>query len=223
MPYFDKNFLSFFKELEKNNHKPWFDENRKRYESDVKKPFKEFIAEMAKAMQPLYPNSDLSKNTSIMRINRDIRFSADKTPYKIHMAGKVSPKGTKDKTNPGLYVQANHKDVRVYSGSFSLEKEQLYAIRSHINNDLDRFNKLVTDSKFTSTFSEILGDKNKRLPPEFRDAEAAQPLIANKGFYWYFKLPPANLTKDSLIQELISRFQVTLPVNNFFDEALSQI
>ena len=220
MPYFSKDYLAFFEELEKNNKKEWFDVNRKRYEKDVKEPFKNFIAETARALQPLYPDSDLSANTSIMRINRDIRFSADKTPYKIHMAGMIMPKGAKDKSRPGFFVQANHNDVRVYSGAHTVEKDQLLAVRKKIASELGRFNKLINEAKFKSTFSEILGDKNKRLPPEFSEVMEKQPLIANKGFYWYFKLPPETLLKDSLLEELVSRYRVTLPLNTFFYEAM---
>jgi len=217
---FSKDYLIFFSELEKNNNKEWFDENRKRYEKEVKKPFKIFISELAKALQPLYPDRDLSNNTSVMRINRDIRFSNDKTPYKIHMGGMIMPNGVKDKTRPGFYVQANHVDVRVYSGSHGLEKDRLQALRSHIKNNLTRFNKLVNDKEFNSIFSEILGEKNKRLPPEFQEVANAQPLIANKAFYWYFKLDPKLVLQDNAIEELVSRYRVTLPLNRFIDEVL---
>ncbi len=84
MIYFNQDYLDFFKELEQNNSKEWFDENRKRYEKSVKGPFKAFAKDLADEMQYLYPEVNLVENTSIIRINRDIRFSKDKTPYKIH-------------------------------------------------------------------------------------------------------------------------------------------
>lgn len=220
---FTSNFSSFFEELEQNNHKTWFDENRKRYEEEVKKPFKSFVDDLSSALQPLYPHVNLGENTSLMRINRDIRFSADKTPYKIHMAAMIMPGGIKDKTRPGLYVQANHLDIRVYSGVHVLEKDQLQAIRSHIAQNLKQFNKLVTDPQFEAVFSKILGEKNKRLSAEFQEIEKEQPLIANKNFYWYFKLPPDSLLKDDLVQQLVTKYRLTLPLNQFFDSALGEM
>lgn len=220
MPHFDKDFLAFFKELEKNNSKDWFDINRKRYESSVKKPFKAFMLEMVAAYGELYPQTDVSENYRVMRINRDIRFSADKTPYKIHMAGSVSKHGKKETNLPGLYVQANHKDVRVYSGVFGLDKEQLYDVRDHIKENLSEFNKLVSAKKFVDIYGEILGEKNKRLPKEFQEVEEQQPLIANKSFYWFFKLEPGLVTKDDLIPQLISHYKASLPLNTFFEKAL---
>src|SRR5680860_402665 len=220
MKYFDKDFTNFFKELEKNNSKEWFDKNRKRYEKSVKEPFKKFVLDLIEALQKVYPNVDLSNEYSIMRINRDIRFSADKTPYKIHMGSMIMPNGKKDKTKPGFYIQANHKDVRVYSGAHMLEKEQLQAARTHIRKNLKEFDILINDKDFVQAFGEILGEKNKRLPKEFKEVEDKQPLIANKSFYWYFKLKPETLTRDGLIDALVSRHKNALPLNRFFEKAL---
>lgn len=221
MPHLDNDFLAFFKELEQNNSKEWFDEHRKRYETTVKKPFKAFVEQLVAELQKLYPDHELSNNFSIMRINRDIRFSTDKTPYKIHTGAMISPHGKKEHSRPGFFVQANHADVRVYSGSHSLEKEQLYAIRQHISYNLAAFNALINEKNFKNTFGEIRGEKNKRLPAEFAELESQQPLIANKSFYWFFKLPPETLLKDNLIEELIKRYQYSLPLNAFFEEALA--
>jgi len=220
MVHFDKDYASFFRELEKNNSKEWFDQNRKRYEKNIKIPFKNFMTTLAEHLQEFYPEADLSTNFSVMRINRDIRFSADKTPYKIHMAGMVMPGGVKDKTRPGLYVQVNHKDIRVYSGSMMLEKEQLQAIREYIADHLDEFNKLISDKNFTEIFGEISGEKNKRLPKEFQETSEIQPLIANKEFYWFFKIKSTEITSNNLVDILVDKFQTTLPLNSFFEKAL---
>lgn len=220
MAHFNKDFANFFKELAKNNTKEWFDENRKRYEKSIKIPFKNFVLDLVKQLQEVYPDTDLSDKYSIMRINRDIRFGVDKTPYKIHMGTMIMPNGKKDKTKPGFYMQANHKDIRVYSGAHMLEKNQLQAVRNHIKENLEEFNALINDKSFSEVFGEIQGDKNKRLPAEFREIESLQPLIANKSFYWYFKIKSDNLTKETLIEQLVSKYKKALPLNTFFEEAL---
>jgi uncharacterized protein (TIGR02453 family) len=199
MIYFTKDFTSFFSELENNNHKEWFHENKKRYETSVKKPFEEFVGEMISALTEIYAEMMITPKDAIFRINRDIRFSKDKSPYKTHMAALLSPGGKKDKTTPAMYLQMNHKDVRVYSGSHMLEKDQLHNVRASIKENLDEFNKLVTDKSFVETFGEIHGEKNKRVPPEFTDTVESQPLIANKSFYYFFKQKPESLTKEGLI------------------------
>ena len=102
MAYFTKDFIDFFKELAANNKKEWFDSNRQRYEKSVKQPFAEFVQEMIDRIQPDGPAVYISTKDAIFRINRDIRFSNDKTPYKTYMAALVSAKGKKDKGTPGF-------------------------------------------------------------------------------------------------------------------------
>ena len=97
MAYFTKDFIDFFKELAANNKKEWFDFNRKRYEKSVKQPFAEFVQEMIDRIRADDPKVDISTKDAIFRINRDVRFSKDKTPYKTHMAAIVSARGKKDK------------------------------------------------------------------------------------------------------------------------------
>lgn len=218
--YFTNDFAKFFKELEKNNNKDWFDANRKRYDDSVKKPFSKFMTAIADELQKVYPKSSMRDNIKTFRINRDIRFSKDKTPYKIHMAAMVSPVDKKDMTSPGFYTQANHNDIRVYSGVYMPDKDQLEAVRDHIKDNLKEFDKLINDKAFKSTFGEILGEKNKRLPQEYQEAAEKQPLLYNKGFYWFFKLPSKELTSDKLVKTLINNYKKAMPLNTFFDKAL---
>ena len=221
MKYFTKDFVAFFKELEKNNNRDWFQENKKRYESSVKNPFSIFVEALIGRLSEIYPNLTQLPKEAIFRINRDVRFSADKTPYKVQSSALISEKGKKDYATPAFYIQANHNDVRVYSGSHRLDKNQLQNLRSEISHNMKEFNKLITDKKFTSTFGEILGDKNKRIPKEFVDAEKEQPLIANKSMYYFFKQPSSSLVKDALIDGLIEGYKAAIPLNQFIERAIS--
>ena len=220
MPHFDKDFLKFFRELEKNNSKDWFDENRKRYETVVRDPWKAYIKTLAVDLQKLYPGKDLEGNVQVSRINRDIRFSRDKTPYKDHVGAMIMPNGRADKGRPGFYIQANQHDVRVYSGAYKIEKERLSDIRYHIAENMGRFKKIIGAKEFVDTFGEIRGEKNKRLPKELQDSADKQPLIYNKSFYWFFKLDPMTIMSDSLTKELVTTFKKSMPLNKFFEEAI---
>ena len=83
---FNEEYLDFFKELAQFNKKEWFDENRKRYEKSVKIPFKKFVTELIQEIQKIDPEVEIEAKDAVFRINRDIRFSKDKTPYKIQMS-----------------------------------------------------------------------------------------------------------------------------------------
>ena len=99
--YFSPDFLQFFKELAANNHKEWFDENRKRYETVVKKPFEVFVQHAIDEMAKLDPRlSELDPKKCIFRINRDIRFSKDKAPYKLNRSAAISVGGRNDMIEP---------------------------------------------------------------------------------------------------------------------------
>jgi len=215
MKYFTKDFAAFFKDLEKNNNREWFLENKNRYENSVKNPFHDFVEGLIGSLSDTFPNLTIEPKDAIFRIYKDVRFSKDKTPYKIHASALISEGGKKDKTKPGFYVQVNHVDVRVYSGCHVLDKDQLTGVRSQIASNQKQFMKLISEKKFTDTFGEILGEKNKRLPPEFAELEKDLPLIANKSFYYFFKLSPKVLVQDDLIDMLVTKYHVATPLNNF--------
>lgn len=221
MIYFDTDYITFFSGLETNNTKEWFDANKKTYENKIKKPFAAFIEELIAAYNSLGYNIPMTAKDAVMRINRDVRFSNDKSPYKMHMSAMVSPHGKKDTTKPGMYIEANHKHLRLYTGSHTLEKQDLYNVRRHIADNVNEFTKLATNKAFKEVFGEILGEKNKVIPPEFKDAAEKQPLIYNKSFYYFANFDPKTLLQDGLIDKLITAFKVAAPVNSFFEEALS--
>ena len=86
MIYLEKEYLNFFNELSENNNKLWFDENRKRYEKFVKKPFENLITDLIAELSNIDLKITMQAKDAMFRINRDIRFSNDKTPYKTQMS-----------------------------------------------------------------------------------------------------------------------------------------
>ena len=220
MSYFDKDFLNFFKELEKNNNKEWFDENRKRYEKTIKDPFKAFVQQMINRMQELDENIIIQPKDCIFRINRDVRFSKDKTPYKTQVSAVVGVGGKKNRTTPGIYFQFSPNDIRIYSGIFRLEKEDLHNVRQEIAYNMDEFSKIISNKEFVNTFGEIHGEKNKRLDKDLMESAENQPLIFNKGFYYYKKWDAKTVFDNGLDSILIETFKVAIPLNNFFKRAL---
>ncbi len=220
MIYFDTDFLKFFKDLEKNNNRDWFNTNKKRYESSVKEPFQKFVEDLIIRMSKDEPAIQVTAKDAIFRIFRDTRFSADKTPYKIHASAAISAAGKKDYATPGLYLQMNHADVRIYSGTHDLETARLSELRGFISENLPEFNKLVNDKKFNEVFGEVRGEKNKRIPEEFRAAAEKQPLLYNKSFYYFTKWDPKTIFEKDLITKIMKAYAVAGKINAFFRRAL---
>lgn len=85
MQYFTQEYIDFFKYLSNNNHKEWFHDNIKRYENNIKKPFLNFVTSLIEEVSKIDDEVNLDAKKCISRINRDIRFSKDKTPYNLHL------------------------------------------------------------------------------------------------------------------------------------------
>ena len=220
MSHIKQDFLNYFRDLTKNNNKEWFHENKKRYEQAVKKPFEDFITNLIETLQEVEGQIPHSAKDGIMRINRDIRFSKDKTPYKTHMAAIISAHGKRNMRLPGMYIQISLEDLRIYSGCHILEKDDLQKVRSYIKDHLEEFDKLINDKKFKEVFGEVHGEKNKRLPPEFVQVLEKQPLIANKGFYYFKKYDPESILKDDCIETLVKDYKVGYPMGQFLTKAI---
>jgi uncharacterized protein (TIGR02453 family) len=121
-PVFTRETFQFFKELGRNNHKVWMDANRERYQSGVVQPFRCLLEELAPVALKLDSRFDTSGRTgpNFSRINRDIRFAKDKTPYKTQMYLKFSVPAPGNRESGQLYVGLSTDTVttgfRIYSG-----------------------------------------------------------------------------------------------------------
>lgn len=220
MAYFTKDFMQFFRDLEKNNNKHWFDANRKRYQTSVKEPFYLFVDHMIGLVNQQDPSVQITAKDAVLRINRDIRFSPDKTPYNLHYGAIISPAGRKDKSVPGFFIRFSPKQVGLFGGAHGIDKDQLQKIRKSISDDVEAFQQLVNEKNFKRQFGTILGEKHKRIPPEFQVAFEEEPLIANKEFYFMAELDPDIIIDDKLPQVLMKYWQVANPVREFLTTAL---
>ncbi len=220
MAYIKKDFIAFFNELEKNNSKEWFDENRKRYEESVKKPFGQLIDEMINRIHAEDPSVSIQSKDAVMRINRDIRFSADKTPYNTHFGAIISSTGRKDKSVPGFFLRFSAKGIEILGGAYGVNKNQLQNIRNFISADLMAFEKVIGDDKFKGYYGNILGEKHKRIPKEFQEVASKQPLIANKQFYYRASLPVKNITDGNLPEILMDYWRAAKPVKEFLIQSM---
>lgn len=219
MTYFSEDYLNFFKELAANNHKDWFDENRNRYHKNVKEPFDAFIRDVIKMVNKHDKNVEIEPKDAIFRINRDIRFSKDKTPYKINRSAIISEKGRKDKAFPGLYLEMGPEHFRIYGGVYMPDKEQLLSIRERLVKKQSHFEKLIADKDFVSTFGELRGEENK-IVRDFKEEVTKFPLILKKQFYWFKEFNPELILKENLMEVTEKAYLAQKPVMDFFIQSI---
>lgn len=155
MSYFSPDFLTFFEELAGDNSKDWFDENRARYHRVIKDPWYVFVKDLIKAVQKDDPYLDLEVKNAVFRINRDIRFAKDKTPYKLHVAAAICRGGRKAMHYPGIYVHLGQDGVHLGSGCYQPDKENLRAIRKALVAYPKRVKKILENETFVKTFGEM--------------------------------------------------------------------
>lgn len=121
-PIFTRETFRFFKDLGRNNSKAWMDQNRERYRTTIVQPFRRLLEELSNDVLKLDSRFDVSGRTgpSFSRINRDIRFAKDKTPYKTQMYLKFSvpvpDNGETGQLYVGLSAEAVTVGFRIYSG-----------------------------------------------------------------------------------------------------------
>jgi len=132
----------------------------------------------------------------------------------------ISSGGRKDKTTPGAYIQISAEDVRLYSGCFELTTKQKEQIRVSIYENMDEFNAIINNPSFVKTFSEVRGDKYKKIPATYLESTEIQPLLLNKSFYFYKKYKPELVLSSELLETFISDYSHAIEINEFLRKAL---
>ena len=215
MQYFTNEFINFFLDLEQNNHKEWFHANKKRYENHVRKPMIALTGNLIAEMQKHDPEISGIASKCLGRINRDIRFSKDKTPYNQHMWAHIS-KGTKQEPIPGIAYRFGGRDCGIMTGYYTPSKNQLNHLRNRITSDLKTFQKLKSEKNFVEKFGTIRGEKYKRLPTELAEIQDNEPLIANKQFYYVAEKKASFVTSKNLLSEIMDHWLAAKKMNDFF-------
>ena len=212
-------FYEFFIELSANNQKSWFDENRARYEREVKALFLTFVESVLVKMAAVDGRfSGMEAKQCIFRINKDIRFSKDKTPYKLHCAAAIQIGGRKEMGAGGLYIQLGPEECGLYSGVYMPEKDELMRIRGLIAGDLEGFNRVITDKVFVKYFGTVRGEKNKRIDADWVVAAAEQPLLYNKQFYIQHVMDAEDTLRSNFDDYVVEVWKASKGFNAFLQK-----
>lgn len=214
-----KAYSEFFEDLKQNNNKAWFHANKKRYEQDVKAPFLNLLSGLISILRQWDSRILQDEKKAIFRINRDVRFSKDKTPYHVLLKAGFSPNGKKSML-PGYYLGISAETIHVGGGLFNVKSPELKLIRQHIVDNVDDFLKLVDDKSFKRTFKDLKGEASKRIDKSMEETAQKTKLIYNKQFYAMANLPLSNYYETSDLEETVIRyFKAIKPLNEFLNGA----
>ena len=171
-----KDSLQFLDDLKANNNRDWFLENKKRYEI-FKKDYQQLVGQFLDMMKPLDPSLEmLEVKNCTFRINRDIRFSKDKTPYKSY-AGVWLSSGAKGKNRSGYYVHIERDKSFIAGGFYCPEAEDLKKVRKEIAFFYDDLEAILQEKNFKKEFGDFDRNESSILKNPPRGYEKDHPAI----------------------------------------------
>jgi len=214
--------LTYLKQLKKNNNKPWFDVHRAKYEA-ARIDFANFIQLVIEALQKTDTTiTGLTARDCIFRINRDIRFSKDKIPYKSHFGASIKRGGRKSPF-AGYYFHCEPGASFVGGGLWMPEAPSLKNVRQEIDYNWDEFQSIINNKKFKTTFTDLYkgGDVSLSVMPKGypKDHEAIDYLKL-KSFIAETKISDKELTKGSLHKKTLAAFVALQPLLHFVNRTI---
>ena len=220
MPESLRDTLSFLRDLRVNNNKPWFDANRKRYEV-ARAHFEDFIAELILATGEFDDLAGVTPKECMFRINRDIRFSPDKTPYKISMSGVIG-KGGRKQTAGGYYVHIEPDNHSLIAGGlYSPSSRELEKMRCAIAEDSRKFKTIIHKADFTRHFGSLHGEALKTAPQGYPKDHPDIELLRMKQFVAQHSLSDEDVLSPNLTANLVGMFKVLKPFLAYIQTALN--
>src|SRR5215467_2809578 len=154
--------LQFLKNLKKNNNKPWFDSHRDQYDQ-AREDFSNFVQELIDRQSKNDPSiGSLKAKDCIFRINRDIRFSKDKTPYKTNMGASIN-RGGKKSIFAGYYFHCEPGESFVGGGIWMPMPPELKKVRQEVDYCFDEFKKILISKKFKTVYGDLHKGDDMRL------------------------------------------------------------
>lgn len=216
--------IRFLKDLKKNNNKTWFDKNRSRYE-EAKADFILFIQSVIN----VYCKKDKSLNgmkakDCIFRINRDVRFSKDKSPYKTNFGASINKDGRKAFSSAGYYFHLEPGQCFIGGGIYQPEPDALKKVRQEIDYNFNEFKKIITSRKFKSVYGDL--DKSdefilSRLPKGYEHGNPASDYLRLKSYIAFVKLSDADLISKTLLKKTTNAFTVLHPLIEFINKSFT--
>ncbi len=214
--------IKFLKDLKKNNTKEWFDVNRKIYEA-AKADFLNLTEAVLKAIVAKDETlSHLDPKKCVFRINRDVRFSKDKSPYKTNMGMSIS-KGGKSAMSAGYYFHLEPGACFIGGGIYMPMPDEVKKIRQEIDYNWDEFKKIITTKKFATVFGDITKSAEFSLvrPPKgYDENNPAIDYIKLKSWTATTPIMDIDLTEKQLANKIVAVFETMKPLIDFLNRGI---
>ncbi|MEL6730310.1 MAG: DUF2461 domain-containing protein [Bacteroidota bacterium] len=217
----NSDIFEFLVDLKENNTREWMEANRSRYEA-ARVDLLHLIQEILDEMGVFEPHVRMSKpSKSILRINRNLRFSKDKTPYK-HFIGAIFSKDDAHRSYlPDYYLHIQPGNCFLAGGSWYPTGEPMAKIRAKIDLEGERLEAIIQEEDFQRYFGGIEGEKLKSSPRDYPKDHPYIHLLNHKTFTTSHQLTHEVLMQEDAPQVIAEGFRVFKPFYDFLVEALS--
>ncbi len=214
-----KPILTFLSELERNNNKPWFERNRASYD-EARQLFEELVIALIVEIGKFEDLAGLMPKDCIFRINRDLRFSKDKSPYKTAMSAVIGPGGKKHTGLP-YYVHLEPRGRSMLGGGHYMPTPaQLAKWREAVDEDAARLNKIIRHKNFVSTFGSLEGDKLKSAPKGYSPDHPEIELLRLKQMLVTRRLTDKEVLSPGFVKETAKVFKTMKPFLDYLNQSL---
>ncbi len=221
--YFTKDLFDFYRELKSNNSREWFEENKARYEASVREPIFQFIRDFQGPLSEISPSfiaSDKKVGGSLFRIQRDIRFSANKLPYKTHAGIYFKHRDEKDCHSPGFYLHLEPGSVFLGAGIWQPEPKVAQQIREHISDHRESWKKIISGKPFAQSWTIDESEKLVRPPKGFTPEDELVEHLKLKQFIGMHPLSEELALSPKFLSATVKAYQGAAPFVRFLAQAL---
>ncbi|TGV03997.1 DUF2461 domain-containing protein [Flavivirga rizhaonensis] len=211
-----KETLDFFRKLEKNNNRDWFNERKKEFksiEAEVKQVYNTIF-------NALNTHDEIDK-VKMFRIYRDVRFSKNKDPYKTHFGGSFHR--TKPRLRGGYYlhIQPNNESF-IATGFWEPAPADLLRIRKEFEMDDSEIREILANKKFNSVWGDtFVGDEVKTAPKGFNKEHKAIDLIKKKQYIFTKKYTDKEVLDTNFIKDVNESFKAIRPYFDYMSDVLT--
>lgn len=207
--------FTFLKKLKANNHRDWMHEHKKEYQSN-EKALKNFYAEVENALN----EKDQIEKVKVFRINRDIRFSKDKTPYNVHRSVSFSRAG--EHRRGGYYLRIEPGNTLMAGGFFDPNPADLLRIRKEFEIDAAPIRKILKQKDFENNFGGFIQEyKVKTAPKGFSKEDPNIDLIRLKSFFVTHEYSDKEVLAPDFKDKLVHHFRLLRPYFDYMSEVLT--
>ncbi len=217
---FPPEMVRFLRSLRRNNRREWFQPRKHLFEQHVKEPMLELIGAINTDLAKFAPEYVTEPKSAIFRIYRDTRFSADKTPYKTHIAASFARRGGERLGAGGFYFSVSQEVIEVAAGIWHPERDVMLAVRNHIAETHQELSRILGDKKARKLAGELKGDALSRSPKGFDPSHPAAQFIRMKDWVLDVRLEADLATTPRLHGAIVERFRAMAPVLQYLNRPL---